>query len=355
MKLSVCHIVKNEEANLARSLASLPKCLDDLVIVDTGSSDGTRDVARRYGARLFDAVWTDDFSAPRNAAIEQAIGDWILFLDADESFEPGLEDFSGILHEIEEKEGDALLFRRRNVEDSEHPEKGSTDWSVRAFRRSENLRYTGAVHEQITRLDGEPLDVHYADPQYTLMHTGYAGALGEEKARRNLRILQAEIARRGPQPSDDTYLMDCYYGVHDYGKAMQCAERVVEDQDLVVYGGKGHSYHVILECMRHLHRPDAEMLPWADAAIRAYPDLPEFYAERGMVLCGLGRLPEARASLIDALIHYESHTAQPEHESYFHAHIAARVAHRLSEIAALYHDGREAAYFRSKAAQYEEK
>lgn len=355
MKLSVCYIVKNEEANLARSLASLPKCLDDLVIVDTGSSDGTRDVARRYGARLFDAVWTDDFSAPRNAAIEQAIGDWILFLDADESFEPGLEDFSGILHEIEEKEGDALLFRRRNVEDSEHPEKGSTDWSVRAFRRSENLRYTGAVHEQITRLDGKALDVHYADPRYTLLHTGYAGALGEEKARRNLEILQAEIARRGPRPADATYLMDCYYGVHDYEEAMHCAKRVIENEELIVYGGKGHAYHVILECMRHLHMPDADMLPWADAAIRAYHDLPEFYAERGMVLCGLGRLPEARASLIDALIHYESHTAQPEHESYFNAHIAAKAARRLAEIAALYHDEREAAYFRSKAARYGEK
>lgn len=353
MKISVCYMVKNEEENLARSLASLPGRLEDLVVVDTGSTDGTREVARRSGARLFDAPWTGDFSAPRNAAIELAKGDWILFLDADESFEPGLRDFSGILREIEEKGGDALLFRRRNIESLERPLDASVDWSVRAFRRSDNLRYIGAVHEQITRLDGGTLDVHYADPRYTLLHTGYAGSLGEAKARRNLGILLADIARRGPRPSDDVYLTDCYYGIQDYERAMHCAEKVVKKDSLVVYGGKGHIYHTILECMRHLHRPDAAMLPWADAAIRAYPDLPEFYAERGMVLCGMGQLPAARASLLDALIHYESHTAKPEHESYFQPRIAAQIARRLAKIAALYHDEREAAYFRSKAAKYE--
>jgi GT2 family glycosyltransferase/tetratricopeptide (TPR) repeat protein len=82
--LSLCMIVKNEEQHLARCLLSVKPAVDEMIIVDTGSTDRTKDIARVYGAKIFDFPWTNDFSIARNLSLSMASGDWILILDADE-------------------------------------------------------------------------------------------------------------------------------------------------------------------------------------------------------------------------------------------------------------------------------
>ena len=86
MKISACYITKNEERNIVRSLQSLLDSVDEIIVVDTGSTDRTKEAAAGLGARVLDFAWEDDFSAPRNLAIQEAQGDWIIFLDADEWF-----------------------------------------------------------------------------------------------------------------------------------------------------------------------------------------------------------------------------------------------------------------------------
>jgi glycosyltransferase involved in cell wall biosynthesis len=86
MKISACYIVKNEEKNLPSSIESLLYAVDEIIVVDTGSTDGTVGIAKKYDARVFHFDWCDDFSAPRNFALEKASGNWIIFPDADESF-----------------------------------------------------------------------------------------------------------------------------------------------------------------------------------------------------------------------------------------------------------------------------
>src|SRR5262249_54910071 len=81
-------IVKNEESNLRRALESVASCVDEIVIVDTGSTDNTVEVARSYGAKVLAFEWSDDFSAARNCAIENTESPWILTLDADEYLLP---------------------------------------------------------------------------------------------------------------------------------------------------------------------------------------------------------------------------------------------------------------------------
>ena len=83
--LSLCMIVKNEEKYLAQCLRSVRDIVDEMIIVDTGSTDRTKDIATVFGAKLFDFPWTGDFSAARNHSLAQATGDWILILDADEA------------------------------------------------------------------------------------------------------------------------------------------------------------------------------------------------------------------------------------------------------------------------------
>src|SRR5262245_1489579 len=83
-RISAAMIVRDEEAYLDDCLKSIVDEVDEIVIVDTGSRDRTCDIARRYGARLFDLPWTGDFAAARNHALDRASGDWILYIDADE-------------------------------------------------------------------------------------------------------------------------------------------------------------------------------------------------------------------------------------------------------------------------------
>lgn len=87
--ISLCMIVRNEEKVLARCLESVRGCVDEIVIVDTGSSDATKEIAARYTDRIYDFEWIDDFSAARNYAFEQATGDYLLWLDADDVLLPG--------------------------------------------------------------------------------------------------------------------------------------------------------------------------------------------------------------------------------------------------------------------------
>ena len=86
LKISACAIVKNEEANLPRWLICAKALADEMVIVDTGSTDRTVELAREAGASVYSFEWRKDFAAAKNFALRKGKGDWIVFLDADEYF-----------------------------------------------------------------------------------------------------------------------------------------------------------------------------------------------------------------------------------------------------------------------------
>ena len=88
LKISACVITKNEEKNIGRWLDCMRQLADEMIVVDTGSTDATVELAQAAGAKVCHFSWCDDFAAAKNFALEQANGDWILFLDADEYFEP---------------------------------------------------------------------------------------------------------------------------------------------------------------------------------------------------------------------------------------------------------------------------
>ena len=85
--LSLCMIVKDEEAALARCLDSVKEYVDEIVIVDTGSKDSTKQIAKKYTEKIYDFKWSSDFSAARNFSLSKAYGSWILVLDADEAMD----------------------------------------------------------------------------------------------------------------------------------------------------------------------------------------------------------------------------------------------------------------------------
>ncbi|MBD2254908.1 tetratricopeptide repeat protein [Nostoc parmelioides] len=90
MKLSLCMIVKNEATALPKCLSSVVNVVNEIVVLDTGSQDGTPHIARQFGAEVYDFVWCNDFSIARNTALKYVTGDWVLVLDADETLTPGI-------------------------------------------------------------------------------------------------------------------------------------------------------------------------------------------------------------------------------------------------------------------------
>ncbi len=144
-RLSVCLIVKNEERFLDACLRSVASVADEILVVDTGSTDRTVEIARSYGARVEFFEWCDDFSAARNAGLELARGDWILVIDADEELAP--DDRDVLLGEIRAN-SNQLLLRLRCVQELKG--RNYQGYVPRLFRNAPGIWFHNEIHESVT-------------------------------------------------------------------------------------------------------------------------------------------------------------------------------------------------------------
>ncbi|HZU80938.1 MAG TPA: glycosyltransferase, partial [Acidimicrobiales bacterium] len=191
--VSACLIVKNEVANLPTCLASLEGFADEVVVYDTGSDDGTPELARRLGATVFEGYWDDDFSRARNAALEHCRGQWIAWLDADETLvcddlgglrqlllatSPGVDAFSVTIENLTGTGVGSMFFHS----------------AARLFRRA-RCEWTGRLHEQVAGRGDHRKIVQALLETARIRHTGYLDAVMIErnKHERNLRLAQAEL------------------------------------------------------------------------------------------------------------------------------------------------------------------
>src|SRR5208282_6889122 len=144
-RLSLCMIVRNEEPLLPGCLESVRGVVDEIVAVDTGSSDATPEIVRTHGGLLLRHTWRDDFSAARNVSLDGATGDWILCMDADERLRP--EEHGRLRRLIERSASeDAFLVPIR----SETPTGVQLTRGHRLFRNRKGIRFSGRIHEQIS-------------------------------------------------------------------------------------------------------------------------------------------------------------------------------------------------------------
>ena len=301
MKISACYITKNEERNIARSLQSLADAADEIIVVDTESTDKTREIAEAMGARVLNFSWQDDFSAPRNFAVEAASGDWIVFLDADEWFvEP-----QGVRSTIEAEIGaasdlEAMMLLRLNLDDQ--GKEFSRDRSLRIFRNAPWLRYHGKIHENVYSSRGR-LRVSYPEG-LVLNHDGYRGGMIEEKIERNLSLMLRDIEKNGHAERFYPGLTDCFYHLRQYERCLEMAFSGLEFPTYPRDTRRG-LYHVALESMRSLSLPLDLMCDLMDCAQAEFPDLPEFYAEKGILLSCRGEMEQAVCNLEKAAALFE--------------------------------------------------
>jgi tetratricopeptide (TPR) repeat protein len=193
LRMSLCMIVKDEEEMLPRCLEAVRPAVDEIVVVDTGSTDRTVEIARSFGARVLSHEWSGDFAQARNVALDAATGDWLLVLDPDEVLVPEDADALRTLSGRVWREAFYLVETHftGELEDGTAVRHNA----LRLFRNRPEYRYEGRIHEQFAhRLPAIAERVEATGVR--LEHYGYLGAVRDarEKSRRNIELLERQAA-----------------------------------------------------------------------------------------------------------------------------------------------------------------
>ncbi len=200
VQVSLTMIVRNEEKNLPACLGSAKGLFDEIVVVDTGSTDRTQEIARDFGAKVFEFTWINDFAAARNAALSHATGDYAFWLDADDVLERHqCDNLRRLLDGL--RPGDESAYVVRCACDPEPRGGGQTVVDhIRLFPLRQDVRWTYRVHEQILpALRRANISVRWSD--VVVRHTGYTDpAVRARKLVRDEAILRAELAERPDDP-----------------------------------------------------------------------------------------------------------------------------------------------------------
>lgn len=236
MLLSIVMMMKNEEEHLDRTLSALKPLINDinseLIILDTGSTDKSVEIAKRYTDNLYFAKWNDNFADMRNLSISYSSGDWILIIDADEeliSYERMIEFFNSNLY----KNYNCASIELKNImcEDGDTYDKASVP---RLFRNEDSFRYEGAIHEQ-------PI---YRNPLYnniaSFNHYGYMFSdeeIKQKKLKRNEAILMSEINKSPEDPYIYYQLGRNYTALGEKEEALSYIEKAHD-----MYKKKGLNY-----------------------------------------------------------------------------------------------------------------
>ncbi|MEE2657239.1 MAG: glycosyltransferase [Candidatus Latescibacterota bacterium] len=266
-RLSLCMIVRNEEEKLATCLQSVQGLVDEIVVVDTGSTDRTVEIAREHGAVLGSFEWRDDFSAARNVSLSMATGDWIMWLDADdvlpaESHGPIRQLVSG-----PQDRGYFFMLDDRGYE-------SVSCLQMRLFPKREGVMFEMPIHEQVT-LSLSRLGIDMAPTDIRVVHTGYTTQ--EVVAEKTSRYL--EIMERWLNSHPEDYIVRSHVGLiyHTRGRLDEAIEQyriIVEESQCQA----DHNYVVYTTALLFLGRSWMKKggyetaLTWVERAEEVDPD-----------------------------------------------------------------------------------
>ncbi len=275
--ISVCMIVKNEEVFLDQCLKSVKDFVDEIIIVDTGSTDGTVEIARKYTDKIYFHPWEGSFSQARNQALAYASGDWVFQIDGDEELVQG----SGQkLREAVRKAGDADAFHVNIISTYSNGAKTARHNFERLFRNNGVIHYEGIVHN---RVEG-PTKIK--ESKIELMHYGYNvdEKKAQEKFIRTSELLKKQIAEDPDDPMPHHYLGVSYLsrGINEEAAkesvmAIDLAESKNDNHPLYLWAR--HNAAIAFFRMGNLDK--AAEYSWE--ALRKYPDHLDSYYTLTMV------------------------------------------------------------------------
>src|SRR5262249_30951583 len=293
-RTSLCMIVKNEEANLADCLGSVAGLFDEMIIVDTGSTDRTKEIALSFGAKVFDFPWIDHFAAARNESLEHATGVWVFWMDGDDGLPlDQKERFRALMAGLKDENAAYVV---KCVCDGEPGASPTVVDHVRLFRNRPDVRWEHRVHEQILpairrtngtvrRADGSVRHVGYADP-----------ALRGKKQERDLRLLRLELEEMPNHPFTLFNLGSVLRDQGKYTEAVSALEKSLarsHPQDSIVR----KLYALIADCHRARGKR-AEALAQCEAGLGHCPDDAELLFVTALLCKETNDLTGAEAALV---------------------------------------------------------
>ncbi len=289
--LGLIMIIKDEAANLPRSLLPVARCFDEIVVVDSGSTDESRQICRDAGARVYDFTWCDDFAAARNHSIAQANADWLLWLDGDNATEPRMIDN---LRRTLPRTGPGVIWGLEQVIPS-----GEKLWQKRCFARRPDVRFQGRVHEQLIH----PPDWPLLTSAMIIRHWGYDDPTTvRRKGQYYAGLLQKNLA----EDPDDFYshfqIARCYHNL----RRTELAERhlmalVGNEQAPRLNFGLWVSGHMMLARLLELGGRANEALALLDGFLSAHGPSSLILYQKGRLLYGAGLWAQAAKALGEAI------------------------------------------------------
>ena len=275
--LSIGMIVKNEIRCLEKCLKALEPLRTaipcELVIADTGSNDGTREIAARYADIFFDLPWENDFSAARNAVLDRCTGQWYFSVDADEYLDEYIDELVAFLLNSEKNEHNFALVVNSSFSDQTLDKETATSFfAVRLARRRPGLRFIGAIHERFNFTDDEIFD---ALSNTILWHDGYAYETPEQarrKKQRNMELLEQELRRA---PTDPLRIVQCIESSRDAEEQIRYIQQGMS-QILADAPGWNQQGAVLLSYAVQLASMigSEKLREWSDLAYTRYPESP---------------------------------------------------------------------------------
>lgn len=304
-KISQCMIVKNEEKTIEHALSWGKGIVSEQIVVDTGSTDRTVELAEAMGAAVYHFQWIDDFAAAKNFAIEKAKYEWIAFLDADEYFtEEGARLLLHAVRQLHPLGTESILTAWVNLDNDGNVATVGTQ--RRIFRNLPTLRYQGRIHEAINTLDGHKVPTVDMVRELSIFHTGYGAAENAKKSGRNLKLIQMELADH-----PDNYEMWGYMGQEHVSRgnwaeaeeAFRKAVSLIPESMRGIYDTTSSVTHLrLLEVLTSHSQTDEDSLMEAyRQAVEGWPEESDFDYIVGTFFAGRGQWEKGEFHLRRAL------------------------------------------------------
>ena len=292
-------MTKNEEAFLPACLESVRGLADEIIVVDTDSSDRTVEIARQFGAKIHAYRWNDDFAEARNESLRHATKDWLLVLDADHTVDPSGHD--EIRRIVQRDEFAGYMLRQFNYTDEHGTESVLEHLNLRLFPNHPAVGYAGRIHEQVICRNADlSFKVHACGA--ILHHHGLRPQVFKQrgKAERDRRVL-LEMAREDPENAFHAHNLGMTHAaLGEYAEAERALRRAIELSMPQLQGGPYPLYlvstHLILARALLAQGRNAEAVQCCAAAVRLAPNFADAQLLLGTAELRLGHLDEALRS-----------------------------------------------------------